>query len=145
MNVKKRILDLMTIVGLLFSGAAVVDLALRWDSPVLNVFYYIWGGLCAALLAYALLFRRGREDLKEAASGGSRLLWLRVLLAAVLFLLGWYINAASVKLYGEESEMVRGNGARMFALIFTLILHVLYFGYTHRKPDGETPPKHKLI
>ena len=145
MNVKKRILDVLTIVGLLFSGTAAVDLVLRWNSPVLNVLYYVWGGLCAVLVAYALLFRRGREDLKEAAKDGSSLLWLRLLLSVVIFVFGWYVNAASVKLYGETSVMVQGNGARMFALIFTLIFHVLYFGFAHRKPDDENPSKHKLI
>lgn len=54
-------------------------------------------------------------------------------LAAALFLLGWYVNAASAQLYGDGSPMVADNGVRMFAVIFTLVFHVIYLAFTRKK------------
>lgn len=131
----RNILDGISVAGLLISAAAVVDLLARWDQFPLVVLYFVWGVASAAMVAIILLAYKVRQRFHEACRGGSPLLWLRLLLAIVLFLLGWYINAASVQLYGPESAMVANNGSRLFCVLFTMVFHVLYFAFTKKKTE----------
>ena len=131
----KRLLDGFTLLSLAVSATAVCDELARWDSAVLHVLYLCWGVAAAASVAIVLLFSKPRAAFQEACRAGSRLLWLRTALALLLFLLGWYVNGASAQLYGADSAQVAGNGARLFVMIFTLVAHVVYLGFTQRKPD----------
>lgn len=131
----KRLFDGFTLLGLVISAAAVCDELAHWDNGILNAVYLCWGVAAAASVVVILLFSKPREAFQEVCREGSRLLWLRTLLALLLFLLGWYINGASEQLYGADSEMVSGNGVRLFAVIFTLVAHVVYLAFTKRKQE----------
>ena len=82
-----------------------------------------------------MLFSKPREAFQDACREGSPLLWLRTAVALLLFLLGWYVNGASEQLYGADSDMVANNGVRLFAIIFTLVAHVVYLAFTKRKQE----------
>ena len=131
----KRFFDIFTLLGLAISAAAVCDELLRWDNPILNAVYLCWGVATAASVAVILLFSKPRAAFQDVCQEGSRLLGLRTVLALLIFLLGWYVNGASEQLYGADSPMVEGNGVRLFAIIFTLVAHVVYFAFTKRKQD----------
>lgn len=131
----RNILDGISVAGLIISAAAVVDLLARWDQFPLVILYFVWGVACAAMVAIILLAYKVRKRFHEACRGGSPLLWLRLLIAIVLLLLGWYINAASTQLYGADSAMVANNGIRMFCVLFTMVFHVLYFAFTKKKTE----------
>lgn len=132
----KRTLDLLTLLGLAVSATAVCDMLARWEFMALKSLYLIWGIACVAAVALILLSSKGRSNFQETCRGGSRLLWLRLAISAAVFILGWYVNAASVSLYGADSSMVADNGIRMFAVIFTMVVHVFYFAFTKKKQDG---------
>ena len=131
----KRLCDGLTLLGLAISAAAVCDELARWNHPVLNAVYLCWGVAAAAAVAVILLFSKPREAFQTMCRTGSRLLGLRTAAALALFVLGWYINAAAEHLYGTGSSMVEGNGVRLFAVIFTLVAHVVYLAYNKRKPE----------
>lgn len=131
----KRLFDVLTLVGLVISAAAVCDELARWNSPFLNAVYLCWGVAAAASVVVILLFSKPREAFQDACREGSPLLWLRTVVALLLFLLGWYVNGASEQLYGADSAMVEGNGVRLFAIIFTLVAHVVYLAFTKRKQE----------
>lgn len=131
----KRFFDFVTLLGLVVSAAAVCDELLRWDNPVLNAVYLCWGVAAAASVVVILLFSKPRAAFQAVCQEGSKLLGLRTVLALLLFLLGWYVNAASEQLYGADSDMVADNGVRLFAVIFTLVAHVVYFAFTKRKQE----------
>ena len=131
----KRLIDGFTLVGLVISAAAVCDELARWNHPVLNALYLCWGVAAAASVAVILLFSKPREAFLTVCREGSLLLWLRTAVSLLLFLLGWYVNGASEQLYGADSAMVEGNGVRLFAIIFTLVGHVVYLAFTKRKQE----------
>lgn len=131
----KRLFDVLTLVGLVISVAAVCDELARWNQPFLNALYLCWGVAAAASVAVILLFSKPREAFQDACREGSPLLWLRTAVALLLFLLGWYVNGASEQLYGADSDMVANNGVRLFAIIFTLVAHVVYLAFTKRKQE----------
>lgn len=131
----KRTFTVASLLGLVISAAAVCDELARWNHPVLNAVFLCWGVAAAASVAVILLFSKPREAFQAVCRDGSRLLGLRTLLALLLFLLGWYVNAASEQLYGSDSPMVEGNGIRLFAIIFTLVAHVVYFAFTKKKQE----------
>lgn len=131
----KRAADIATLAGLMISLVTVCDMLGRFELPVLVWLDMAWGVACVAAMAVILLSSKARASFHGVAMEGSRLLWLRMLLAILLFLLGWYINGAMGNLYGEESAMVADNGQRMFAVIATAVAHVFYFAFTRRKLD----------
>lgn len=131
----RKMLDGITIIGLIISAIAVVDQLARWDNMILVALYFVWGVASAAMIAVILLAYNVRKRFFEACRGGSPLLWLRLLLSVALLLLGWYINAASEQLYGADSVMVANNGVRMFCVLFTMVFHVMYFGFTKKKTE----------
>ena len=133
--VNKRVFDLFSLLGLVVSAAAVCDELLRWDNAILNAVYLCWGVAAAASVAVILLFSKPRAAFQAVCREGAKLLGLRTIVALLLFLLGWYVNAASEQLYGAGSDMVEGNGVRLFAVIFTLVAHVVYFAFTKRKQE----------
>ena len=132
----RKLLDGITITGLIISGVAVADLLIRWNTALLVYIDLAWGIVCATLVGLVLLASKVRQRFQTACQGGSRLLGLRLLLAVVLMVLGWYINAASEALYGADSPMVADNGVRMFCVIFTAVFHVIYFAYTKKKTES---------
>ena len=129
----KTVFNVDSLAGLAVSAAAVADLICRWELAALKGLYLAWGVALAASVAIILLSPKTRDAFHAACRGGSPLLVLRVALAAALFLLGWYVNAASAQLYGDGSPMVADNGVRMFAVIFTLVFHVIYLAFTRKK------------
>lgn len=129
----RRTFDCMTYVGLVCSFYAVCDMLMRWEVPGTYYLYLIVGVVNAASVAMILLSSKARARFQELTRGGSRLLWLRLVLMILVFVLGWYVNAAMTALHGADSAMVQDNGIRMFAVVFTLVLHVFYFGYTKKK------------
>ena len=131
----KRLFDVLTLVGLVISAAAVCDELARWNQPFLNALYLCWGVAAAASVAVILLFSKPREAFLAVCREGSPLLWLRTVVSLLLFLLGWYVNGASEQLYGADSDMVANNGVRLFAIIFTLVAHVVYLAFTKRKQE----------
>lgn len=131
----RKLLDGITIVGLIASAAAVLDMLARWDQFALVVFYFVWGVASAAMIAVILLAYNVRKRFFEACRGGSPLLGLRLLLSVALLLLGWYVNAASEMVYGADSAMVANNGVRMFCVLFTMVFHVMYFAFTKKKTE----------
>ena len=131
----KRAANIATFLGLAISLVAVCDMLGRFELAILVGLDMAWGVACVAAMAVILLAPKARASFHEIALEGSRLLWLRMLLAIALFLLGWYVNGAMANLYGAESAMVADNGQRMFAVIATAVLHVFYFAFTRRKPD----------
>ena len=137
----KRSLDWLTLLGLAVATTAVCDMLGRWEFMVLKSLYLIWGIACVAAVALILLSSKGRSNFQKSCRGGSRLLWLRLTISVAVFILGWYVNAASVSLYGADSPMVADNGIRMFAVIFTMVIHVLYFAFTKKKQDSGKPGK----
>ena len=131
----KPAVNIATVLGLVISLISVCDMLGRFESMVLIVVYVAWGAACVAAMMLTLLFSKPRARFSELARSGSPLLWLRMLVAVALFLLGWYVNGAMEALYGAESPMVADNGVRMFAVIATAVLHVYYLAFTRRKPD----------
>ena len=129
----KRTLDALSLVGLAVSLTAVCDMLGRFESKILNSLYLIWGVACMAAVALVLLSYKARTNFHETCRGGSRLLWLRLAVSVLVFLLGWYVNAASVMAYGQDGPLVADNGIRMFSVIFTMVAHVFYFGFTKKK------------
>lgn len=130
---EKRWLDVGSMVGLAVSLVAVCDMLQRWNQDALYSLYMVWGLTAAAVVGLVLLSGKAREHFQDACRGGSPFLWLRLAISVVFFILGWYINAASTHLYGAASAMVAKNGIRMFAVIFTMVAHVFYFGFTKKK------------
>lgn len=131
----RKLLDGITIIGLMISAAAVADQLARWNKGLLVALYFVWGVACAAMIAVILLAYKVRQRFFEACRGGSPLLWLRLLLSVALLLLGWYVNAASEMVYGADSAMVANNGVRMFCVLFTMVFHVMYFAFTKKKTE----------
>ena len=134
---RQRTVDLLTLLGLAISLAAVWDMLARWELRLLTGVYLVWAMLGAATIVAVLLSRRIRQHVHAVCGGGTRLLWLRLTGAVLLFAIGWYVNGATLDVYGVESPLLAGNSIRIFALLVTMMLHVLYLGFTHRKPDED--------
>ena len=132
-SLNRRTLDLLTLIGLAVSLAAVCDMLGHFGGNAMQIVYYVWGVACAGSVALILLSPKARDRFHETCRGGSPLLVLRLVVSVLIFVLGWYVNAASTSLYGADSEMVAGNGARMFAVVFTMVVHVFYLGFTRKK------------
>lgn len=138
----RRIFTGISVAGLAVSACAVADMLMRFGIAQMRWLYLIWGAAMALGVASVLLFPKARSNFQALCAVRARLLGLRLALAIALFVLGWYINAASTQLYGEASEMVTGNGFAMFAILFTMVFHVFYFGYT--KKGAEAPQGKRL-
>jgi len=132
---ERKAFDLLSVLGLILSAVAVCDMLAKWNIAALRYADLLYGTIIASIVLSVLFSRKIRENLIKACRGKPKLLLLRTILAALIALLGLYINS-SMKYLGMDETMTAYNGVRLIAVVFTLFGHIFYMGLTKRANSG---------
>ncbi|MFI3313772.1 MAG: hypothetical protein R3Y62_07780 [Eubacteriales bacterium] len=147
MNIKT--VDILGFASLILSAISVAFLLVLdkpdWVQPTL-----ILCGIILGILVFLTMFpRRCHTHFLELCGEKSLFLYGRLVVAILLFTVGWYISSTMPSVFGAESEAVLGNENVMLCPIFALFGHVIHAGCVKKakkmqNSEGISPKLGKL-